>query len=253
MRLEHLHVDTAEQLRRVGRDRRQRLLIDPAGEVQEVKVELDGALNLVGVHVPILPVERGDGGTVAPVVAVLVVPGEFLAGTRIVGIRLFREWPSGLPAIQLAWLGAQTDVAETRPAGFHVVGMKVEGGGLADLDFNPALLDEVVERRIDDVPELGNVGLVDGHAGGEPRCAGRGLTIGIEAVVDDIGLGLRGAGHRQCRQYAGQDTGVLVVVHAVLRIRSCSGRSVAVHPGFWPCPAGRRGSDPTAHSRSSPG
>src|SRR5690606_29274448 len=154
-----------EQLRWVGGNRRFGLLINPPGEVEEVEVELDGPLDTATVHVPVLPVEGHDRGAVAPVVAVLVVPGQLFTCAWIVGIRLFGKRPSGLPAVDFAGLGAKADLTQAGAGGFDVVRMQVEGSGLADAQFDPALLDEAQKGRVDDVLELCDIALVDGHTG----------------------------------------------------------------------------------------
>jgi hypothetical protein len=71
-------------------------------EVQEVEVEFDRPLELPGIGVAVAPVERIDGGVVAPVDTVLEVPGQLLAGAWVGGFGLFREWPARQVAFDFA-------------------------------------------------------------------------------------------------------------------------------------------------------
>ena len=125
-RVQHLHVDGPEQVGGVRSDFRRGFLVHPTLVVEEVEVELDGPLHVARIHVTVLPVERRDSGAVAPVVAVLVVPGELLTGTRIFGTRLFREGPAGLPAVDLTHLITEGYLIHGHPGSLHVARVQVE-------------------------------------------------------------------------------------------------------------------------------
>ncbi|MNZ83533.1 hypothetical protein D3C78_1022640 [compost metagenome] len=215
VRLQHVDVNAAEQLRGVGGDRRLGILVDPPGEVEEVEVELDCALHLAGVHVAELPVERIDGGAISPVVAVLVVPGEFFTGARVVGVRLLRERSSGAPALDLACLATQLDLIHALTGGLDVVRVQVEGGGFANLQLGPALLDEAVEGRIDDLLELGDVAFVDGHADAQAGSLRHVALVRVEGLLDHRLVGGHNVSGGQHQGQSGQARELVVLMHVV--------------------------------------
>ncbi|EWS52510.1 hypothetical protein X551_04702 [Methylibium sp. T29] len=206
LRLEHREVDAAEQLRGVGRHLGHRGMLHAVLEVQEVEVELQRALDLAGRHVAVLPVERVDRRVVAPVDAVLVVPGDLLARARVIDLGLLREGPPGHEAGDLAALGAQLGRVQVLLRRLDVELVHRELRGRADLDLVPAVLDDLVEAGVQRVLELLDVGLVDDEAGRHPGEAREAVLVGVERGLDvGLGGGAGGdAGEGQARGEQGQ-------------------------------------------------
>ena len=203
LRLEHRQVDAAEQLRGVGRHLGHRRMLHAVLEVQEVEVELQRALDLAGRHVAVLPVERVDRRVVAPVEAVLEVPRQLLAGTRVVGLGLLREGPAGNEAGDLAVLGAELGGIQVLLRGLDIELVHRELRGRPDLDLVPAVLDDLVEARVQGVLELLDVGLVDHGAGGQAGNAREAALVRVERGLH-VGLGGGAGGQGEARRDQGQ-------------------------------------------------
>ena len=80
--------------------------------IEKVKIELDGSFYFPGLKVAIFPVERVDRGTVTPVVAIFVIPGQLLTGAWIIDVRFFRKRAPCNKAIDLTELLAERYLPE---------------------------------------------------------------------------------------------------------------------------------------------